>query len=260
MEFDLTTLIITIIVTFLGGLIQGTVAFGLGIFIVICLAWVFPSKSLIPFVTLVAALNLLDMSRRRGVSLQSILSPVLIIPSLLGVILGTYLLLRLPDWGVKLSLGLAVFLAGIVFVFRHPGPRGLPKETDDSKNEPWGSLKAAIVFLGSIFGGWISMGGPPLIFYAYVVMPLERAQRFLIRAFLVSVGIRLFTYGYSGLWSMEILLWTLICLVFVLAGTALGHNLAERLPTERLSRLAWIIFTVMGFLLSIKNLFQSPIV
>lgn len=88
-------------------------------------------------------------------------------------------------------------------------------------------------------------------------MPAEASQRYLIRAFLLGVTIKFFTYGYSGLWTREVLLWTGACLVFVLVGTAMGHHLAGRLPAERLSRIAWVVFAGMGFLLLVRSIFQT---
>jgi uncharacterized membrane protein YfcA len=259
MEINIITVLITFFVTFIGGLIQGTVAFGMGIFIVISLAWMFPSLTLIPFVTLVSGVNLADMIRRRRVPVRSIFSPVLLFPSLLGVSLGTWLLVHLPDWGIKLTLGIVIFITGVVFTIRPPKPRADLNEINNEKREPWVISKAAVTFLGSILGGWISTAGPPMILYGYGTMPAEASQRYLVRAFLLGVTIKLFTYGYSGLWTREVLLWAGACLVFVLVGTAIGHHLAERLPAERLSRIAWVVFAVMGFLLLVRSLFQTQI-
>ena len=131
-------------------------------------------------------------------------------------------------------------------------------EINNEKWEPWSLGKAVVLFIAGILGGWLSTPGPPVILYGYATMPAEAAQRFLIRTFLVSAIIKIFTYSYTGLWSVEIILWAAVCLIFILISTAIGHRIAVRLSAEDLSRIAWIVFTVMGFLLFIKTLLQAP--
>lgn len=253
------TIIVTVLVVFIGGLIQGTVAFGMGIFLVISLAWLLPSVILMPFTTLVAGVNLLELARRRRIPLRSFFSPVLIFPMILGVSSGTWLLVHIPDWGIKLMLGTVIFVTGIIFTVRTPKPRIDGNEIDHEKREPWSLGKAVTIFAGGVLGGWLSTAGPPVILYGYATMPAESAQRFLIRIFLLSVIIKLFTYTYAGLWSVEIFVWAGVCFIFILISTAIGHRIATRLPAERLSRIAWIAFTFMGLLLFIRTLLQSPL-
>ena len=253
MDLDIITIIVTVIVVFIGGLVQGTVAFGMGIFMVISLAWVFPSLFLIPFTTLVAGVNLAELARRRRIPLRSFFSPVLSFPMIFGVLIGTWLLVHLPDWGIKLALGALIFLTGIIFIIKPPEPRLEGNNAGNMNWEPWSLTKASIIFLAGILGGWLSTAGPPVILYGYATMPAEAAQRFLIRIFLLSACIKIFTYGYAGLWTSEVLIGAGICIIFVLISTAIGHRLATRLSPERLNRIAWIAFTIMGLLLFVRT-------
>jgi uncharacterized membrane protein YfcA len=259
MMIDLNPIIIivTIVFVFIGGIIQGTVAFGMGIFIVISLAWVFSSLFLIPFTTLVAGINLLEMARRRHLSFVSLISPVLIFPMIIGVSSGTWLLVHIPDRGIKLALGMIIFFTGIVFTIRPPKPSEDVNEMNNEKWEPWRMSKAIACLFAGILGGWLSVAGPPVILYGYATMPAESAQRFLIRTFLLSVFIKLFTYTYSGLWHVEILACAAVCIVFILISTAIGYRIATRLPSERMSKIAWFVFTVMGLLLVVRTLLPA---
>lgn len=259
MHLNLITVAITFLVVFIGGFIQGTVAFGMGIFIVISLAWLLPSLILMPFTTLVSGVNLFELARRRRIPLLSFLSPVLIFPMIMGVSAGTWLLVHVPDWGIKLALGAVVFITGVIFTIRPPRPRLETDGVSNEKWEPWSLSKAAAIFCGGILGGWLSTAGPPVILYGYATMPAESAQRFLIRIFLLSAVIKLFTYAYAGLWSLEIFGWAAACLFFILISAAVGHRMALRLPPERLSRIAWLVFTAMGLLLFIRTLMEALI-
>jgi uncharacterized membrane protein YfcA len=173
---------------------------------------------------------------------------------ILGVSSGTWLLVHIPDWGIKLMLGAVIFVTGLIFTLKPPRPHADGNENINKKREPWSLGKAMTVFAGGILGGWLSTAGPPVILYGYATMPAESAQRFLIRIFLLSSVIKLFTYTYAGLWSVEIFIWAGICFIFILISTAIGHRIATRLPAERLSRIAWIVFTIMGLLLFIRSL------
>lgn len=259
MNLDIVSITITILVVFISGFIQGTVAFGMGIFIVISLAWLMPSLVLMPFTTLVAGVNLLEMARRRRIHVLSFLSPVLIFPMILGVSAGTWLLVNIPDWGVKLTLGAVVFMTGVLFTVRPPRPRFDVNGENNERWEPWSLGKALAIFFGGILGGWLSTAGPPVILYGYATMPAEAAQRFLVRIFLLSVVLKLFTYSWAGLWSVEIFVWAGVCFVFIMISTAIGHRIALRLPPELMSRIAWLVFTAMGLLLFLRTLLQAPV-
>ena len=243
------SLIITALVVFTGGLIQGTVAFGMGIFLVVSLAWLFPASSLIPFVTLAAGVNLYDLARRRRVRPLSLCSPVLIVPTLLGALIGTVLLVSVPDRGIKAVLGLVVATTGVLFILRPPRPPAESKSADHEAWEIWTHAKAAVTFIGGILGGWLATAGPPMVLYAYSSMPVESAQRYLVRAFLMGIFIKIFIYAYYGLWTLQIVLWAAGSLAFVLLGTAVGHHLATRLPPARLGKVVWSLFAVMGIAL-----------
>ncbi|MBU4316819.1 MAG: sulfite exporter TauE/SafE family protein [Proteobacteria bacterium] len=254
LDLNLITILSTFLVVFIGGFIQGTVAFGMGIFMVVSLAWLLPSLVLMPFTTLVSGVNLSELARRRRIPLRSFFAPVLVFPMILGVYLGTWLLVHLPDWGIKLALGMVIFLTGVIFTIRPPKPRLDGNHINNENWEPWSLTKAAVIFLGGILGGWLSVAGPPVILYGYATMPSEAAQRFLIRVFLLSAFIKIFTYGYAGLWTAQVVLSAGVCVIFVLISTAIGHRLATSLSAERLNRMAWIVFTVMGFLLFVRTL------
>ena len=257
MEVTPLSLILTAAVVFMGGLIQGTVAFGMGIFMVVALAWLFPASSLIPFVTLTAGINLFDMARRRRVSPRSLLSPVLVLPTLLGASAGAALLVYIPDRGIKAALGLVVAVTGLLFILRPPQPHETGAANSNAAWEPWTHVKALVTFSGGILGGWLSTAGPPMIVYAYARMPAESAQRYLLRAFIIGIFFKLFIYAYIGLWTLRIVLWAAGCLVFVLLGTAAGHHLANRLPADRLGKLVWLLFTAMGIVLFTRTIFLT---
>jgi uncharacterized protein len=256
MDLNLLTILLTVLVVFIGGFIQGTVAFGMGIFMVISLAWLLPSLVLMPFTTLVSGLNLLELARRRRIPIRSFFAPVLVFPMILGVLLGTWLLVHLPDQWIKLSLGAVIFFTGIFFTLRPPKPRLDGNNTNNENWEPWSTGKAFIIFVGGILGGWLSVAGPPVILYGYATMPADAAQRFLIRIFMLSAIIKLFTYGFAGLWTARVVLLAAGCIIFVLISTAIGHRFAVSLPAEKLNRIAWFFFTAMGFLLFVRTLFQ----
>lgn len=256
MDLNLITILVTLLVVFIGGFIQGTVAFGMGIFMVISLAWLFPSLFLMPFITLVSGVNLLELARRRRIPIRSFFAPVLIFPMISGVLLGTWLLVRLPDHWIKLCLGAIIFMTGVLFTLRPPKPRFDGNDKSNEDWEPWGNGKALIIFIGGIMGGWLSVAGPPVILYGYATLSADAAQRFLIRIFLLSAVIKLFTYGYSGLWTTAVLTGAAVCVVFVLISTAIGHRFAVSLPPERLNRIAWLFFMAMGFMLFVRTLFQ----
>lgn len=253
------TLAITFAVTFLGGLIQGTVSFGMGIFIVIALAWFYPAATLVPFTTLVATVNLFDLARRRRVGWSSMLSPVLLFPTLIGTAIGTLLLVTVPDWGIKAAMGGAVLITGVLFAVRPPVPRADAATVANDVWEPYRHGKAISTFLASLFGGWLSTAGPPVILYGYTQMPAEAARRFLIRVFLLGVTVKLFTFALAGLWTREILLWAFLCVGSVLLGTALGHRASTVLSGPTFARLVWVLFAVMGFLLFVRTVSVWPV-
>lgn len=248
------TVVVTLLAVFGGAFIQGTIAFGMGIFIVVTLAWLFPASSLIPFVTLVAWVNLLELGRRRNLRWWSLFSPVILLPTVAGIAIGTLLLVTVPDRGVKLAIGAAVTLTGILFVFRPPQLSDEDLPPDNTPWEPWRYGKALAVFLGALLGAWVSTAGPPLVLYGYATLPPDAAKRFLLRAFMLGILSRFFSYAYYGLWTAEILLLSVVSIPIVLAGTALGHRLSTHLDSARTGQVVWTAFSILGLILLIRTL------
>ncbi len=253
MEFNLINFVLLGLASFMGGLIQGALAFGMAIFMVIVLAWFYPASSLVPFVTLAAAVNLFEVARLRRVGFVSIFSPVLFVSCLIGVIIGTVLLVYVPDRAVKAALGLFIAGIGVLFVFNPPRPHADGMQIQNEHWEPWGWGKSIVTGIGAILSGWITTGGPPLVLYAYSKMPLVNAQRYLVRSFLLMIVLKLVSYSYYSLWSWRIFLWAVICMGPVLVGTSIGHRIADRIDSARFQRAVWIAFTVMGFFLLIRT-------
>ena len=104
-------------------------------------------------------------------------------------------------------------------------------------------------FLSGILNGWINMGGPPLILYAYRSFEGRSARRFLIACFFLSFPFKVIMYYARDLITVQS--WILFCYLVpgTLLGTWIGHHFQNRMNRELFIKVAWFILLGLGIIL-----------
>ena len=160
------SLIVMVLVIFVGYTIFGATGFGASPLTIPVLAHVLPLTFVLPLAALLDLSSGLAVGyhTRRQADTRELL--VLLPFTLVGLTLGVTLLVRLPQRATVLALGVFVCLYALHVMLR----RGPARRTSRGWAAPAGVL-------GGIVGALFGMGGPPYVVYLTGRIPDPAAQR-----------------------------------------------------------------------------------
>lgn len=226
----------------LAAYMQTLTGFALGLIMMggIALAAIMPINEaavLVSFLTVVNAVQVLakgwrDIARREFT--------LIIIPSLLFLLVGYWLLGLLLDSSVnwlKLVLGIFIIISSIQLLMK-PTPLEKP------------SYAGSFVFFGSLaglMGGLFSTAGPPLVYHLYR-QPLRLAaiRETLVAVFGINALLRLLTVTVSGEMPSSGFWWSLLAIPAVILFTFLARRFPPPLSPVALRRLAFVLLFLSG--------------
>lgn len=176
-------------------------------------------------------------------------SPCLVLPIaafvMLGIIPGTLLLQYGSPSALKLLLGLVIIAMGVEMLTRKPGT-----------GKPSALLRSVMSFLSGVTAG---LFGIDLLFLAYLERVSQRREEFrgnVCFIFILEGIFRTVLYLWSGMFTTQSLLLSLISLPAALLGMWVG-SLLDRRVSDRLShRFIIYVFILGGVSTSIYALLQ----
>ncbi len=223
----------------LGGIIQGTLGFGLPLTTMSLLSIFLDVPTAVALNTLPILAASLFQATRGGRMLMTIRRFWLLLVALaIGTWLGAMLISILdPRW-------LLAVLGAVVVVFCsinhfHPALR-LPPGSE----RPVG---CAIGLMSGVMGGVSTVHGPPLIMYV-VSLHLERKEFVAaLGTFFLMGGIFLaMAFVERGVLNGETAPWSLLCAAPALAGMWLGHRLSRHIDRERFRKVVLFALLLLG--------------
>lgn len=176
-------------------------------------------------------------------------SPRLVLPIaafvMLGIIPGTLLLRYGSPSVLKLLLGLVIIAMGAEMLTRKPGT-----------GKPSALLRSVMSFLSGVTAG---LFGIDLLFLAYLERVTQRREEFrgnVCFVFIIEGVFRTVLYIWSGMFSREILLLSLIALPASLLGMGIGALLDRRVSDRLSHRFIIYVFILGGVSTSVYALLQ----
>lgn len=161
-----------------------------------------------------------------------------------GMIAGATILLIIPEKILLLSLGVLITGYGIYCILQRHQERRLGKIVA----VPLGLMAGA---LSATFG----TGGP--LYVAYLsgrIRDKGELRATIVQLLLLTTLLRIGIFGVGGLYAdPKIWLWWALALPICFAGVKLGHYLHDRLKSESLLMLVYLLLVVAGIMLVVKN-------
>jgi len=235
---ETNVLILGSIIIFLAAFLQGTTGFGFSLFSIPLLTLFISPKTVIPMILLVSVIINISVlyNSRKSLNFKVIL-PIFLF-GILGVPVGAKLLLILPDYVLKIVIGIFILMFGILFYFN---------VHFKVKHEK--VARVIVGFFSGLLNGSITMSGPPIIIF----LANEQKGKMHFRAHLASffLLLTLFTipvYIYFGLITKVVVDYALIFSVAVIAGVLGGNILIRRIQEVHFRKLTLIIIILMGVL------------
>ncbi|MBN1318302.1 MAG: sulfite exporter TauE/SafE family protein [Anaerolineales bacterium] len=177
------------------------------------------------------------------------------LPIMGGNIVGMFVgvsLLALPAWDIW-----AKGLLTAVILFTAVKELALPNKAKPNPQKEANLKLTAALGLGlvsGVLGGWINMGGPPLILYAYRSFDGRKARCFLIAIFILTLIVKLIAFCFKRLYTPEALILFATMAPAVLLGTQLGHALQKKIGQEIFIKVAWSILLALGVVLGVNTI------
>lgn len=237
MTFSLT-IIVGLAALLLAGLIQGLTGFGLALVSVSILINFLSPKLVVPTVVILSIFTniIILFEARKWVDLRRIWP--LMMAGIVGMPLGTYLLVVLDASILKVFIGAVIALFAIAFLM------GFKKQIRNEK-----LAFAPVGFISGLLQGSTSLSGPPVILF-FVNQGVEKQvfRANLVAYFTVLSLATIPVFVLGGIITKEVInhvLWFLPAMIIgVIAGIKLAHKVKETL----FRNLALIIVTIAGLL------------
>ncbi len=226
--------VLIFILCFAGSLIQGSLSFGYGIFVMSVLSLILPLKT----TSVLVAISSLFISftvccKLRGkINYKAIWLPLA--AGLLFIPIGVYILGICNENALKKILGASIILMAVFFLTTVG--KTVPIKTN-IKNQLLAGMTSGI------FNGLFNMGGPPLVFYlAHTIEDSLSYKASLEFIFIVSGVIVLISHGICGNFTAEIIPYVILSFFATIIGSILGLKIFARLDKKILtSTIDWLM-------------------
>jgi len=245
MTFDLLTLAQLALIIVFGYTVFGLTGFGSSVTAMPLLVLFMPLRMAVPLMLVFDFVSnvLLGLKNRRHIDKREALRLIPFMAA--GMAIGVFALVRAPERLLLVVLGVFIlgYSAWSLLVQRKPRPLG------SAWAGPFG-------IVGGIFTALFGTGGP---FYT-IFLTSRLDDKLTLRATLSGVLFfsavsRLVLFTGAGLYHQPALpLLAIVLLPFALGGLYVGNRLHQRLATERIKQVVWVVLIAGGVSLILRNL------
>ena len=243
---DLSSLIVAVIAVLIAGFIRGYSGFGFAMVAVTSMSLVIPPARVVPLVLILEVMASISLVPQVWKDIDWYSLRWLLAGSLFATPFGAYLLANIPPEPMRMSISLLVLVAAILLL------RGWAW-----KRMPGKPLILATGVACGILNGAAAIGGPPVILM-YLSSPagvtVSRAS--IIAYFLGIDTMSLVMASIHGLTTFETLLLTVVCMIPLLLGIAVGSKMFIKVEKESFRKhvlVLLIILSSVGLLRGILN-------
>ena len=232
------------LIIFVAFFIRSLTGFGSALVSIPLLALLFDLKFAVPLEALfeVGISILLMRNVYKDISKVTLLP--LIAGTIIGTVLGSYILYAFANDVLKWILGVAVILFALSLLREKNG------SATGAISAKWGILAGAI---GGIFGGMFGTSGPPFVMYlTYQLKQKEVLRASLIGLFAVDSTWRVGVFAATGLLTAEMFQLALLLTPALVLGTILGHKTHFRISETHFRQTIAFILIISGLLLLVR--------
>ncbi|MDT8451821.1 MAG: sulfite exporter TauE/SafE family protein [Gammaproteobacteria bacterium] len=195
--------------------LRGITGFGSGLIAIPLLAHFLPLTFVVPMVLVLDFVASVVLSRHTRLQVRWDEIQFLIPASIIGILLGTFLLVNLPREPLLVALALFVIIFGLRYVFNVHGEKPISR---------WWSLPTGLI--GGLIGALFGTGGPPYVVYlSHRLHDKTQLRGTLSGLFMFDGALRIITFLIFGLLlQTEMLTALLLALPLMMLGLYLGNR------------------------------------
>jgi uncharacterized protein len=246
MTLPLEVYLIAPLIVLLAYTVYAISGFGSTLIAVPLLAHLLPIKFVIPLVVLLdfAGSVSIGVQFRTGIERSEL--KWMLPPLLVGIMIGTAVLLRSPAQALVLALGVLVTSYGVYSMLARPPSGAAPR---------WAGLLAGL--MGGTMSSSIGAGGPLYMMYlSGRIADKTRLRSTIAALFATTTTVRIALFIVAGLFLQEgLLLLALMLAPFIFVGLFIGHRLHLRLSRETMLKVIGALLTVAGLSLIRRGMY-----
>jgi len=243
---DPTIIIIIIWAVLAGGLVKGTLGFGMPMVALPIIAFIIPpTTAMILLCAPIFLTNFLQIKFRQGVSSYRFLPMFLSL--IIGLIIGARLILEIDVNTITQIIAVSIIFAALVNCF------GIKIKNINKNHE--NTITSLIGFGSGILGGLSTFYGPPMLAYLVAVdLPKEKFVRTVSTMYFIGSFPLYGSLIYYGFATKEDLIFSLILIIPAFIAQQVGTKIRDKFNQKQFRICILITLIILGFSLLVKTL------
>jgi len=243
---DPTIIIIIILAVLSGGLVKGTLGFGMPMVALPIIAFIIPpTTAMILLCAPIFLTNFLQIKFRQGVSSYRFLPMFLSL--IIGLIIGARLILEIDVNTITQIIAVSIIFAALVNCF------GIKIKNINKNHE--NTITSLIGFGSGILGGLSTFYGPPMLAYLVAVdLPKEKFVRTVSTMYFIGSFPLYGSLIYYGFATKEDLIFSLILIIPAFIAQQVGTKIRDKFNQKQFRICILITLIILGFSLLVKTL------
>ena len=243
---DPTIIIIIILAVLAGGLVKGTLGFGMPMVALPIIAFIIPpTTAMILLCAPIFLTNFLQIKFRQGVSSYRFLPMFLCL--IIGLIIGARLILEINVKTITQIIAVSIIFAALVNCF------GIKIKNINKNHE--NTITSLIGFGSGILGGLSTFYGPPMLAYLVAVdLPKEKFVRTVSTMYFIGSFPLYGSLIYYGFATKEDLIFSLILIIPAFIAQQLGTKIRDKFNQKQFRICILITLIILGLSLLVKTL------
>ena len=243
---DPTIIIIVILAVLAGGLVKGTLGFGMPMVALPIIAFIIPpTTAMILLCAPIFLTNFLQIKFRQGVSSYRFLPMFLSL--IIGLIIGARLILEIDVNTITQIIAVSIIFAALVNCF------GIKIKNINKNHE--NTITSLIGFGSGILGGLSTFYGPPMLAYLVAVdLPKEKFVRTVSTMYFIGSFPLYGSLIYYGFATKEDLIFSLILIIPAFIAQQIGTKIRDKFNQNQFRICILITLIILGFSLLVKTL------
>jgi uncharacterized membrane protein YfcA len=243
---DPTIIIIIILAVLAGGLVKGTLGFGMPMVALPIIAFIIPpTTAMILLCAPIFLTNFLQIKFRQGVSSYRFLPMFLCL--IIGLIIGARLILEIDVKTITQIIAVSIIFAALVNCF------GIKIKNINKNHE--NTITSLIGFGSGILGGLSTFYGPPMLAYLVAVdLPKEKFVRTVSTMYFIGSFPLYGSLIYYGFATKEDLIFSLILIIPAFIAQQLGTKIRDKFNQKQFRICILITLIILGLSLLVKTL------
>ena len=243
---DPTIIIIIILAVLAGGLVKGTLGFGMPMVALPIIAFIIPpTTAMILLCAPIFLTNFLQIKFRQGVSSYRFLPMFLSL--IIGLIIGARLILEIDVKTITQIIAISIIFAALVNCF------GIKIKNINKNHE--NTITSLIGFGSGILGGLSTFYGPPMLAYLVAVdLPKEKFVRTVSTMYFIGSFPLYGSLIYYGFATKEDLIFSLILIIPAFIAQQVGTKIRDKFNQKQFRICILITLIILGFSLLVKTL------